>query len=145
MNATEIPAATSTVVRNPTHASMCDTSSTLTPMLTRCSPLPRPCARPLTSVGASSDGSGQHAAAPHQVTTPSRQNSGINQAVPIATVTISTYTRTNPISAPTIDRVRPIRSSVRQARYDPASAPTQITDPARIEPTLLRRPNWFRT
>ena len=35
MNTTEIPAATSTVARNPTHASMCETRSTLTPMLTR--------------------------------------------------------------------------------------------------------------
>ncbi len=35
MNATEIPAATSTVARNPTQASMCETNRTLTPMLTR--------------------------------------------------------------------------------------------------------------
>ena len=100
----------------------------------------------MTSVGASSDGSGQHAAAPHHVTTPRRQNSGISQAVPNATVTIKTYTTTNPISAATIEVIRPIRSIVRQARHDPASAPIQITDPARIDPTLLRLgPNSCRT
>ena len=124
---------------------MCGTNSTLTPMLNRCSPLPRPCARPRTAVGASSDGSGQHADAPHQVTTPSRQNSGTNHAVPNATVTISTYTTTNPISAATIELIRPIRSIVRQARYDPANAPIQITDPPKSEPTMLWWPNWCRT